>query len=65
MTFHRQQTVRDEFRVLKVNKHIHEYSNDRFNVFPIYKVLNNNASVRDEKEQYLINALKPDLNSCV
>ena len=65
MTFHRQQTVRDEFRVLKVNKHIHECSNDRLNVFPICKVLNNNSSLRDEKEQYLINALKPDLNSYV
>ena len=48
-TLHRQQTVRNEFRVLKVNKHIHECSNDRFNVVPIYKVFNNNASLRDEK----------------
>ena len=48
-TLHRQQTARDEFRVLKVNQHIHECSNDRFNVVPIYKVLNKNASLRDEK----------------
>ena len=65
MTLHRQQTVRDEFRVLKVNKHVHEYADDKFKVVPIYKVLNNNASLRDEKERYLINTLKPELNSSV
>ena len=67
MTLHRQQTLRDEFRVLKVNKHFHNCANDKFKVFPIYKVhvLNNNASLRDEKERYLIHALKPDLNSCM
>ena len=65
MTLHRQQTVRDEFRVLKVNKHVHENADDKFKVVPIYKVLNNNASLRDEKERYLINTLKPELNSSV
>ena len=65
MTLHRQQTVRDEFRVLKVNKHVHECADDKFKVVPIYKVLNNNASLRDEKERYLINTLKPELNSSV
>ena len=62
-TLHRQQTVRDEFRVIKVNEHIHECSDDKFKVVPIYKVFNNNASLRDEKERYLINALRPELNS--
>ena len=65
MTLHRQQTVRDEFRVLKVNKHVHECADDKFKVVPFYKVLNNNASLRDEKERYLINTLKPELNSSV
>ena len=51
MALHRQQTVRDEFRVLKVHKHIHKCSNDRFKLVPIYKVLNNNASLRDENER--------------
>ena len=60
ITLHRQQTVRDEFRLLKVNKLIHECSDDKFKVVPIYKVLNNNASLRDEKQRYLINALKPN-----
>ena len=62
MTLNRQQTVRDEFRVLKVNKHVHECADDKFKVVPIYKVLNNNASLRGEKERYLINTSKPEFN---
>ena len=61
MTLHRRQTVSDEFRVHKVNKRINESSNDRFNVVPNYKVLSNNAALRDEKEQYLINVLSTAL----
>ena len=61
ITLHKQQTVRDEFRVLKVNKHIHECAGDKFKVVPIYKILNNYASFRDEKERYLSNVLKPEL----
>ena len=37
----------------------------KFKVIPIYKVLDNNASVRDEKERYLINTLKSELYSSV
>ena len=59
-SLHRQQTMNDDLRVLKVNKHIHECSDD-FKIVPLYKVLNNNASLRDEKERYLINILKPEL----
>ena len=57
--------MRDEISVLKVNKHVHESADDKFKVVPIYKVLDNNASVRDEKERYLINTLKSELNSSV
>ena len=38
MTLHRQQTVRDEFRVFEVNKHVHEFADYKVKVVPIYKI---------------------------
>ena len=62
MTLHRQQTSTEELRFMKVNKHFHECSNGKFNIFPLYKVLEDKQSLRDEKEIHFIRSLKPHLN---
>ena len=63
MTVHRQQTRKDELRVLKVNKHFHACSNGEFNIFPIYNVCNSSQAVLDKKERLFICILKPPLNA--
>ena len=63
MTLHRQQTNHEALRVLNVNKHIHACAGGNFKIFPLYHVQSTNAHVLDEKEQTLINGLKPQLNS--
>ena len=63
MTVHRQQTRKDELRVLKVNKHFHACSNGEFNIFPIYHVCNSSEAVLEEKEGLFISILKPPLNA--
>ena len=35
MTLQRQKTMNDDLRVLKANKHIHEYSEVKFKVVPL------------------------------
>ena len=65
MTLHRQQTNTAEYRLLKVNKHLHECANGNFQVFPIYKIFSQDASFREEKELYFIRTLQSDLNSSV
>jgi hypothetical protein len=63
MNLHRQQTNTESLRFLKVNKHLHECSGGKFNIFPLYKVLKIDDHFRDEKELFLISILKPQLNS--
>ena len=63
MTVHRQQTRTDDLRLLKVNKHFHQCSGGRFNIFPIYKVLGGNDFIRDQRESYFIKTLHPTLNA--
>ena len=62
MTLYRQQRSTEELRFMKVNKHFHECSNGKFNIFPLYKVLEDKQSLRDEKEIHFIRSLKPHLN---
>ena len=63
MTLHRQQTNHEELRVLNVNKHIHSCAGGKFKIFPLYRVDSANVHLLEEKEQILISALKPQLNS--
>jgi hypothetical protein len=51
MTLHRQQTKIEELRMLQVNKHLHKCSGGKFNISPLYKILNESDSFREKKRK--------------
>ena len=64
---HRQQIDNPNIMNLKVSHHIaqctrHLQKQDKFQIFPIYKVKTDNSETRKYMEKYFINSLKPDLN---
>lgn len=65
MTVHRQQAKTDSLRFLRVSKHLNVCSNNRFLVFPLYKVYPESGILLDKKEKSIINLLNPPLNSNV
>lgn len=66
MRVHKQHILTPEYRKLAVSKHIAECAHDKeikFKVFPFYKIMQNNKTFRDVKEQTFIRTFKPALNS--
>lgn len=63
---HKQQINTPEYRKIAVSKHIAECAANqqiKFRVFPFYKVMQNDKTFRDVKEQSFIRTFKPALNS--
>jgi hypothetical protein len=63
---HKQQIKTPEYRKIAVSKHIAECAGDYdipFKVFPFYKLLQPDKTLRDVKEQSFIHTFKPFLNS--
>lgn len=65
MRVHKQQINTPEYRQIAVSKHIAECAKNKdppFKVFPFYKILNDDKSFRDIKEQSFIKIFNPHLN---
>lgn len=61
---HKQQITDDNYRHMKVSKHIHCCGKDNFSIMPIHKMSSNsNVTSRKHKEQQFLQLLCPSLNA--
>ena len=63
VNLHKSNTKNEANRNLKVNKHIHFCSKNKFSITPIFKCKNDDYVYRKEMESVFINSYCPSLNS--
>ena len=62
MSIYRQHIRQSQYQQLAVEEHLHIYGDGKFHMFPFFKIIQENKSLRKSYEGYFIDKFKRLLN---